>query len=187
MSLGFKILAGLLLLLALVGAYKGWEDHVYQHGWDDRDAQAKAEAIEIEHDMQKKHDTDVAAAKADTDKLRLKIETEMTTRVAVEKKYADLQERHQAALRAGTERLRIAVASCAVSPGTAPGNHAAASGVGAETRADVMPETAADLVGVGAISARDVRDYNRLVDLYNAARETCGTEIKNGNAQTQDR
>lgn len=81
---------------------------------------------------------------------------------------------YESKLRSGAERLSIAInratSTCASSTDTGT-----ASQSGKEERADVMPETAARILGIAGDAAKDVRDYNALVDIYNAARTACNS------------
>ena len=70
----------------------------------------------------------------------------------------------RAAARAGAVRLSIPGA-CRPAAGAQAG---AAAGPGQEERADVLPGTADDLIRIAGDSARDVRDYNALLERYNA-------------------
>lgn len=68
------------------------------------------------------------------------------------------------AARAGAVRLSIPGA-CRPAASAQAG---AAAGPGAEERADILPGTADDLIRIAGDSARDVRDFNDLLDRYNA-------------------
>lgn len=70
----------------------------------------------------------------------------------------------RAAARAGAVRLSIPGA-CRPAPSAQAG---AAAGPGTEERTDVLPGTADDLIRIAGDSARDVRDFNDLLDRYNA-------------------
>lgn len=79
-------------------------------------------------------------------------------------------DRLRADLRASHIRLSIPVANCNAGSASST-DSAAAGGSGAEARAELMPETAADLVGVAADGDAAVRQLNRLIDAYNALRD----------------
>ena len=79
---------------------------------------------------------------------------------------------YESKLRSGSERLSIAISSkipaCSASTDTRTPSQSSK-----EERADIMPETAATILSIAGDAAKDVRDYNALVDIYNAARTAC--------------
>lgn len=78
----------------------------------------------------------------------------------------------RATVRAGTVRLSVA-ANCALS-GSAPSASPGAAGTPVdEARADIMPRVADAIFRLAGQSADDVRDYNAVVDQYNAVRDVC--------------
>lgn len=72
-------------------------------------------------------------------------------------------DRYVAALRAGDERLYVNVRPVPASEGAAP-----ASGDRPETRAELDPETAANLVGITNDGDDAIRQLNSCIDAYNA-------------------
>jgi|GEM_PF-5563708 len=173
MTLGWKIIAGLLLLAGLIAGEKIWEHRIYQRGWDARDEKAQVDEAQIRDDAEKKHAADAASALKRERDLRANFDAQMTERDQREKQYEDRIAALQADARASRLKLSIATPRSSL-PGCLQGTDSTiASGTGGEARADLMPEAAAAAIGIAADSARDVRDYNRIVDLYNAARETC--------------
>jgi hypothetical protein len=77
-----------------------------------------------------------------------------------------------AALRAGTRRLSVAVASCAPSAagGGVPSDAGAASGSGS-ARAQLDPTAGSDIYAIGYDGNRGIRDANTCIAVYNAVRE----------------
>jgi hypothetical protein len=77
---------------------------------------------------------------------------------------------------AGNVRLSIATAGGAsgtlLEAGTVEGAGPGA-GTARETRADLLPEAAAAVLGIAGDYGQLVRDYNNLLDRYALARESC--------------
>lgn len=99
---------------------------------------------------------------------------------ANEARYAQKQiDTLRADLRASRVRLSVPAASCAAasSPSADP---AAAGGPGATARVELMPETAADLIGIAADGDAAVRQLNRLIDAYNELREGYNAIVADG-------
>lgn len=79
---------------------------------------------------------------------------------------ADAQRR----MRAGTDRLRCPAASTVHAVTTAPAGPTAGGPAPDEPGAAVVPEVAADILGLAADTAELVRKYDRVVDRYDACR-----------------
>jgi len=103
--------------------------------------------------------------------LKAQVQTLTTNESILKAKHEDAIEKAIARARAGTSGLR-----CPASP--APGNQAPSNpttaGFGVEEGGtDLVPEASEDVLRAAADSARLVRERNLLIDLYNAARDTC--------------
>lgn len=167
-------LVGLLgLCAAAVIGYKIVEARAYGAGYEAATSAANAEAERVGRE----HAQALADATADALARERAIRDEFAERAEQWRKeesdYEKRIARLTAAARAGDIRLRVPVdlsTACASAPGA---DTAAAAGTGREEGADVLPSVAADLIRIAADSARDVRDFNRLRELYEVARETC--------------
>ena len=86
-----------------------------------------------------------------------------------EQEYASNLEAAQRRVRAGTDRLRCPASP--VQPGTAAADRPAAADAPADgQRPDVVPEAAADLLGIAADVAGLVRRYDQVVERFEACR-----------------
>lgn len=74
---------------------------------------------------------------------------------------------------AGDVRLRATVAARAVPQCAAPVHSAPAGRPGNAETADLVPSTVAAILGIAGRSGQDVRDYNALLNRYNAAVAMC--------------
>lgn len=83
-----------------------------------------------------------------------------------EKTISDLRATHSFGLRADVTRNPL----YRTEPGT---NTGITAGLSATERAELMPGTVDAILRIAVRSARDVRDYNDLLDLYNKARLEC--------------
>ncbi len=169
-----KLAAGAALLAALYGAFAIWRHSIYQEGWDVRDRAAKEEKRQVNAAAEKKfseaREKALAAQTLLQDQLYA-LDTHRTQELADHEKIVDVL---QSRVRAGTERLSVAVRRQCPVPAGGPGQDPTiAPGPGTETRADLLPESAARIVRIAADGAQLVHDYNALVDVYNAARATC--------------
>lgn len=176
MTMLYKVLAVAALIAAIIFGYKAWEHHIDQQGYKRANGEWELKETQIKADAAEK----LAAATKDTlvrqsvlnRALLNDAEQQIVNRTRYEKKIATLR----AAARAGALKLSIAIDTRSL-PKCAPGaDTVPASGLGGETRADVMPGAADRIIGIAAASARDVHDFNRIQNLYNAAREACNAE-----------
>lgn len=158
----------LLAVLALVGAvYVGWqrlEESIYQRGFDAAVAERKQQDDEHLAKATKQAQATERALRERMDSDSLARQTE---KVAYEKTIDDLR----ADARRGAVRMR-APAACvrADAKGADP---AATSGPGPAEEAYLLPEATDVVLDVASGGAKDVRDYNALVALYNQMRATC--------------
>jgi hypothetical protein len=87
-----------------------------------------------------------------------------------EEKYAESLDAAQRRVRTGTDRLHCPAAS-PVQPAAAPGDRPAAAGAPADGQGpDVVPEAAADLLGIAADVAGLVRRYDQVVERFENCR-----------------
>lgn len=162
--LAYKLGALALLLLAAVGYHLYAVDDARTSGFnaavDQRKNKDNAELVKAGDESRAKEaklQAVIAAGVLERSQLKAQNETYQTELAA--------------RFRAGTERLRC--------PGTvvrrqAPAsNPTAASGPTPEQGTDVVPETAIDILGIAGSNAKDVRDYNAVVQLYNLMAATC--------------
>jgi hypothetical protein len=154
---------------ALLGLFWwGWTSHeakVYQRGYDA--AVFERKAADDQHLAEA-----VADAEKETITLRDQVATEALKRSEEnhehEKAVADLTGR----IITGDIRLRAQAGICVRSDAKS-GDPAAAVGSGQEEGAYVMPRVAVDVLRIAGDSAKDVRDRNALIDLYETMRASC--------------
>lgn len=179
----YKLLAGVLLLAAAALGVAWFGHSRYAAGYDARNKIAIAAEAAISAQARDKLDAATADAATREKALETLVAALKAQREQDEATNAKNLETMRARAAAGTERLSIrAECPARALPGrAAPAEPAAAAGTGGETRADVVPSTAADVFSIAEGIAELVRDYNRVVDLYDAARNTCngGTTMKN--------
>ncbi|MRW88884.1 hypothetical protein GJ699_02680 [Duganella sp. FT80W] len=177
------IVAAVLAAGALFAAEQAYEAHLIAKGdtagaarvqgrWEKREATIKADAERMAA-------ADTARARAETAALQSKfnqlagrqqkdrVDHEIATKIAV------------AAALAGTERLSIAIApdpAHAVPEGGEGQGAGSGAGAAREARADVLPEVAAAVLGFAGDYGQLVRDYNAVVERFDAARAVCNGE-----------
>ncbi|MYM21940.1 hypothetical protein GTP46_04655 [Duganella sp. FT135W] len=177
------ILAAALAAGALIAAEQAYEEHLISRGdkigsdrvqgqWEKREATIKVDA-------EREAAVDSARARAETAALQSKfdqlagrqqkdrVDHEIATKIAV------------AAALAGTERLSIAIAPAATDSVREGGEGQSAgprAGAARETRADLQPTTAGAILRIAGDYGQLVRDYNAVVERFDAARVTCNTE-----------
>jgi len=92
---------------------------------------------------------------------------DLATQLAQEKSNAKTaNDKYRAAVRAGTERLYVNVRPVQTSPSAAP-----ATGDRNETRAELDPTTAEELVGIANDGDDAIRQLNACIDAYNELRK----------------
>lgn len=170
---------GVIILAVLASAVMGvkvYRLQVYREGYQARDLEAKTAEARISADALKKLNEATAAAKTREDALRSRLAASDAQRyednLQHEKTISDLLAR----ARTGDVRLRVDVAAGSLPRCTPGAGTGFAAGPGAETRAVLMPSITERVLRLAADSARDVRDYNELVDRYNAVAATCNGE-----------
>jgi hypothetical protein len=165
MTIGWKILAGLLLLAALVAGEQAYEHHIYQQGvdatnakWEKREADIAAQVLEdtLTRDRETRRAVDSITANSQQEKAR--------AQTTIDHLRADV--------RSGVVRLSIPV-----NPGSC-GSPASPGAGSAEARANIVPAVADDLVGIVADGDAAVRDLNECVDKYNAVKRSSEGEIR---------
>jgi hypothetical protein len=169
-----------LLMLALIGAYKIWEHHIDQGGYNRADAEWQKKEADIKADAAEKMATATNTARAREQKLLADMNGMSIIRYEENANHEKAIAKYVAAARAGALRLSVAIDPRSIPQCPAAADPGAAGGPSTETRADVMPETAVDILGIAGNSAKDVRDFNAVVDLYNAARQTCNAGVSDG-------
>lgn len=114
------------------------------------------------------HDRDAAAALKTESDLRAQLRIKDTDAYQKEQDHAASLQAAQRRVRAGTDRL---LCPGPVPAGSAPDHRPAAGGPGAEGEGSaIVPEAAADLLGIGADIAGIVRRYERVVERFEACR-----------------
>lgn len=144
------VLAGLVIGAAL----GGYADHAIMSRKVDKIIAQQAQALATANAANLKRQDELQAA-ADESEMKRGMDNAQ---------YAKSLEVARADVRAGRERLSIR-GSC--SPQSSP-QAGTTTGLGAEERTDILPGTADDFVRIAGASAKDVRDFNDLLDRYNA-------------------
>jgi hypothetical protein len=168
-----RIFADMLLGALLLGLLGASEYGFYRFGYNTAETAAKAREARADADALARLETAAKGAQARERALRDELDAATTKRdkenADHEKTISDLRAR----ARAGDLRLRadLTAGSCDRNPPAA--GSGLAVGPGDQARADLVPGTADALLRIAGDSARLVRDYNALVDAYNAARLTC--------------
>lgn len=131
-----------------------WADHTYMSGKYDKLVAKQTEALAQTN----------AANQKESIELQDRVDDLNTQKVRDDEQHAKDLESVRAAARAGTVRLSI--------PGACRTNASKeaspAPTAGAEERADLLPGTADAIIRIAGDSAKVVRDYNQLLDQYNA-------------------
>lgn len=151
-------IAGVVLVGLLGAGALMYRDHVYYQGYDAAVAAGEAELARVT----------LAARQTELD-LRGQLRARDADAFLKEQEHAESLEVAQRRVRAGTDRLRCPAGP--VPDAAAPGDRPAAAGPGADGEGpDVMPETAAALLGDAADIAGIVRRYERVVERFEACR-----------------
>ncbi len=158
-----RLLVGVILALALLLGGALWVRHYgaerYQAGWDGAVAAGK-----------EKRDSDAVAAMAIESGLRARLLDQDTLALRKEQEYASNLEAAQHRLRAGVDSLRCPAAS-AVQPTAEAGDRPAPAGPPPDGQgAELVPDTAAALLGDGATIAGIVRKFDRLEQRFEECR-----------------
>lgn len=157
-----RLLIGVLVAAALSGgAWIGLRHYgatQYQHGYD---AAVTAGQAQLAHEAAEnlKIETDLRAQLAERDDEAHQKEIEHAQALA------DAQRR----VRAGTDRLRCPASP--VQPAATPADRPAAASASTDGQGpDLVPETAADLLGIAADVAGLVRRYERVIERFEECR-----------------
>lgn len=172
-----RLLIGLAMAAAVVGAYKTWEHHVYQQGVTATDDKWKKKEVEIKAGAAEKLAEATAEAQRKERALNLVVLRQTEQRIQENANHEKRVTALTARVLAGDERLRIAINTRSLPQRPAGADPAAGAGSGGETRADLMPGTTERIFRIAGGIARLVRDYNAVVDAYNRARETCNAGV----------
>jgi hypothetical protein len=183
----YKAAAGALLTTVLLGGtYAGFEHwkHNLQEtadkaGYDRSEAKWKLKEQGIKDAAENEMAQGIAKARAETATIQEKYDTLSVTRLKENQNAAKILAVHDAAAAARVERLSIATTgSCGTVPGaSAAGDSGAAAGTEGEARADLLPGTARAIFHIASDSAGLVRDYNKVIDLYETVRTTCNNSL----------
>jgi hypothetical protein len=158
------LLLGVLVAIALaVGAWVSVMDYGdvrYQAGYDAAlDAGIKQRDLDAAENRKTESDLRAQLAQRDADAHRK------------EQEYASNLEAAQRRVRAGTDRLRCPAASPVQSAAASGDRPAAANAPADGSGPDLVPEAAADVLGLAADVAGLVRRYDQVVERFEACRE----------------
>lgn len=162
-------------VVAIVLAYNWWSGHVEQRGYDRADAAWQKREAKISADAEAKYASRLAKAVQRADALQDEVGRLSDLRVKEESDHAQNVEERVAAVRAGYERLRIRTSApaCPLPGGAAKAPAANSGGPSDSQDAEVLPEVAAEFVSIAGDTAKDVRDYNALLDYTVKMRAEC--------------
>lgn len=159
-----RLLIGCMLLAGLL---VGGTLAVHRYGAEQRTA-GYAAAVAA---GQAQHDRDAAAALKKESDLRAQLHAKDDEAFTKEKTYAASLEAAQRRVRTGVDSLRCPTAN-PVPAGAAPADRPAAGGIEVDVAGPrLMPEAAADLLGIAGDVAGLVRRYERLEQRFDACRE----------------
>ena len=152
-------------LVLMGGAWLGLH-HYGAERYDAGHDAGYAEAVDL---GKKQRDRDAYLNQQTEDELRAMLAAKDADAHRKEQEYASNLEAAQRRVRAGTDRLRCPASP--VQPSTAATDRPAAGGTPADGQGpDVVPETAADLLGIAADVAGLVRRYDQVVERFEACR-----------------
>jgi hypothetical protein len=172
-----RVVAILALVGAVVWGVNAWEESVYQRGYGVAMAEAEAREKQIQIEAKDKLANATADALAKEREIRRAFDAMSASRLKKESENETIIARLRADARAGALRLSIAINAGSLPGGATAADSAAAGTPVRETRADVLPGTADDVLRIAAGTARGVRDYNELIDRYNEARRVCNGQV----------
>lgn len=167
-------LLGAAFLAIAVGFGTGWEVNGWRLGADIAKLQRQAEQLSA--DAATRHAADVDAARTREQALEALFNAERDQRLKEEQDHAKTLDYWRGRVRAGADRLRVDIDPSslpACGKGADPG---AAGRPGTAAAANVVPAVADTVLSIAADDGRLVRDYNRLLKLYGAARDACNTD-----------
>jgi hypothetical protein len=169
-----------LLMLALIGAYKIWEHHVDQQGYNRANGEWQKREADIKADAAQKLADATNEARAREQKLLADMNGMSIIRYEENANHEKAIAKYVAAARASSLRLSVAIDPRSLPQCATPADPATTPGPSTETRADLLPDAAAEVLSTAGRSARDVHDFNAVIDLYNKARETCNAGVADG-------
>lgn len=158
-----RLLVGVAIAVMLAaGAWLG----VHHYGAEQYDA-GYAAAVQV---ATKQRDRAANLNQQTEDELRALLAAKDADAYRKEQEYASNLADAQRRVRAGTDRLRCPAAS-PVQPAAAAADRPAAAGAPADGQGpDVVPEAAADILGIAADVAKLVRRYDQVVERFEACR-----------------
>jgi TolA-binding protein len=173
-----KLIGGGVLILAIGAGAAWWHHEIYQSGFDAEKSIRDTQDAINDKAAQDKYIALTAKAQQNERDLNSKI-FDISNSLDIERQnHEATKSAYLNAARAGTLQLRVAtIAPSENIKCTSPSNSATASQSGAEAGSVVVPQVADDILSVAAGTAELVRQYNALVDAYNAARATCNADI----------
>jgi len=174
-------------LAALWFGYEWWEHSIYQQGYDRANAEWVKKEEGISAAAEAKYQKQWRDAVKRGDELQTKVNEMTATRAAMENDHAKNLNGAVASAVAGAQRLwiRTQSAACPLPASAAQTPAADSSGSGPVQGAEILPELAGQLVGIAGASAKDVRDFNSLLNFTRMIRSECLRTEGDGNG-TQD-
>jgi len=164
-----KIVAVLALVAALIGGYFAWHHNIFEQGV----TQEKDRRDKIDAENTIKAQATLAAANEKVRVTQASL-TDTLAQIDVKNKELENAKSQVAALRAdvrsGAVRMSIPIATGSCRAAGSPDSAAAASGTGTETRAELLPTTADDLIELVTDADSEVRRTNECIDRYGAVK-----------------
>lgn len=168
-----RAVASLLLVTLFVGGGFVWGHHVGTLDVAKLKAQYAADTARANAEASAKYDAAVKAADRREQALQTQLATIDTQRQEEKSNYETALSDLRTRALAGDVRLRATVAPRAIPQCTAATNPASAGRSGETETADLVPTTVDAILGIAGRINQDVRDYNALLNHYNAAVAAC--------------
>lgn len=171
MTIGWKILAGLLLVAALFAGEQAYEHHIYQQGVD----VTNAKRDKREADANLAAANELTAANEKIRALGLQLVRQLDKIAQLEESEKQNAKVHEDTLRAdvrsGAIRLRMPVQNCKVGKAGPDNGAGTAGGIDNQASAELLPATADALVSIAFDANAEVRRTNQCIDRYEAVRK----------------
>lgn len=176
----WKLGALVLAVTALLAAGDAYKRHIEsvadKAGYDRSEGEWRKREAGIAEAARQHAEAGAKQARDETDALQEKFNAMADTRQKEKAQHEQDKRTAIAAALAGTERLRIPTnpaANCAVREAGNGQDASTGTGVAPTSSADLLPQTAADILDIATDYGQLVRDYNTVVDRYADATRAC--------------
>lgn len=176
MSMLARVLVIIAIIGALFGAHLAYSSHYVAAGRTMQLADDEAQKAADNKAAEKKIADANTRAKAAGDLLAAKTTEYETNRVTENANHEKALKVERARALAGASELRCPANTANRGDTAGSGTDRSVTGrPGAEAGTNLVPGAADSILGIASDSAKLVRDYNQIVDLYNDARTACMT------------